>query len=201
MNERRAYRSELRAERAAQTRARILAAAQELFVDPTERFTVERVAASADVSVQTVLRAFGSRDGLIYAAIGTFRASHESGDAEHVRFEPFPTTGEAVASLFDDYEEIGDRVVRMLAEEHRIAGFAEVAATGRRMHRRWVESAFADRLPRRAARRRSEVLTALVAATDVYVWKLLRRDLAMGRAAAERTVVRLIDGVLDDKEE
>jgi hypothetical protein len=43
--------------------------------------------------------------------------------------------------LFDDYEVIGDRVIRMLAEEHRIAGFAEVAATGRLMHRRWVTTA------------------------------------------------------------
>jgi AcrR family transcriptional regulator len=198
MTERRPYKSDVRAQRAAQTRARIVGAAQELFVDPSEHFTVERVAAMADVSVQTVLRAFGNRDGLVYAAIGTFRSSHGSGDPEPVAIEPFDTTAAAVTSVFDDYESIGDRVVRMLAEEHRIAGFAEVAATGRRMHRRWVDAAFATRLPRRASRRRTEMLTALVAATDVYVWKLLRRDLALGRAAAEQIVVRLVDGVLDD---
>lgn len=198
MNQKREYRSELRDQRAAETRDRIVSAAQELFADPTRDFTVDRVASMAGVSVQTVLRAFGNRDGLIHAAIGTFRAIHGPEQIEHVAIEPFATTADAVRGLFDDYEVIGDRVVRMLAEEHRVAGFAEVAATGRAMHRAWVEQAFAPQLPRRASRRRDETVTALLAATDVYIWKLLRRDLGHDRAAAEQIVVRLIDGVLTD---
>ena len=75
MNSRRPYRSAIRDERAAATRERIVAAAQTLFADHTQEFTVERVASMAGVSVQTALRAFGSRVGLIHAAIGTFRAT------------------------------------------------------------------------------------------------------------------------------
>lgn len=196
MNSKRAYSSPTRELRAAETRERIVSAAQDLFADPTSEFTVERVAAMAGVSVQTVLRAFGNRHGLIHAAIGTFRASHGPSEVEPIEVEPFATTAAAVTALFDDYESIGDRVIRMLAEEHRVPGFAEVAATGREMHRRWVESGFAPALRAHPARRRGEVLTAVLAATDVYLWQLLRRDLGLDRAAAEKIVVRLIDGAL-----
>jgi hypothetical protein len=150
-----------------------------------------------------VLRGFGNRDGLIHAAIGTFRArrGHGSAEFEHVAVQPFDSDAAAVTALFDDYETIGDRVIRMLAEEHRVAGFAEVAAIGRDMHRRWVEDGFAPALRGIPARRRAEALTAVIAATDVYLWKLLRRDLGLDRAAAERIVVRLIRGALDDSKE
>jgi hypothetical protein len=37
---------------------------------------------------------------------------------------------------------------------------------------------------------------ALLAATDVYVWKLLRRDLGLDRKSAQAAVERLIRGVL-----
>lgn len=196
MNSRRAYSSPLRERRAAETRLRVVAAAQELFADAATDFTVERVAAHAGVSVQTVLRAFGNRDGVILAAIGTVRASHGPETSTHIAVEPFASTAHGVAALFDDYEVIGDRVIRMLAEEHRVAGFEEVAATGRVMHRRWVEDGFGPALRAHHARRRAEVLTAVLAATDVYVWKLLRRDHGLERAAAEKIVVRLVDGAL-----
>lgn len=173
-----------------------MAAAQELFADASVDFTVDRVAEMAGVSVQTVLRAFGNRDGLIMASIGTFRADHDSPEAQHIAVQPFSSTAHGVTALFDDYETIGDRVIRMLAEERRVAGFVEVAATGRAMHRRWVEDGFGPALRAHRARRRAEVTTAVVAATDVYVWKLLRRDLGLERAAAEKIVVRLVEGAL-----
>ena len=196
VNSTRSYSSPIREQRAAETRERIVAAAQELFTDDSTEFTVERVAAMAGVSVQTVLRAFGNRDGVIMAAIGTFRADHGGTEAQHIAVEPFTSTADGVTALFDDYETIGDRVIRMLAEERRVAGFVEVAATGRAMHRRWVDDGFRPALRAHRARRRTEVTTAVVAATDVYVWKLLRRDLGLERAAAEKIVVRLVDGAL-----
>lgn len=191
----RTYSSELRAQQAAATRARILDAAQELFVDPAHDFTLDRVAASAGVSVQTVLRAFGSKEGLILESIGTMRERED-----RTSIEPATSIRAAVTALFDDYEEIGDRVVRMLAEEHRIPGFAEVAAGGRAMHRAWVEGTFAPWTTTVPPRRRGEVVVALVAATDVYLWQLLRRDLGLDRAAAEKTVERLVRGALGELE-
>jgi hypothetical protein len=37
---------------------------------------------------------------------------------------------------------------------------------------------------------------ALYAATDVMVWKLLRRDFGRSRARTEISIVRLVEGVL-----
>jgi len=179
-----------RAEKAAATRQRILDATQELFAARSADFTLDNVAALAGTSVQTVLRAFGTKEGLILAAIGTFRATVPPRD------ERPQSVGEAVARLVDDYEQIGDRVISMLAEEHRIPGFAAAAAEGRTRHRAWVEAAFAEQLAVHPARRRTQVLVALLGATDVYVWKLFRRDLGLGRSASRTAIERLVRGAL-----
>jgi AcrR family transcriptional regulator len=180
---------EKRAPQAEATRQRILEAAQALFANGSSGFTLESVAAAACTSVQTVLRAFGSKDALTVAAVGTFRDDHRS-------FEAPGSLREAVAQIFDDYEQIGDRVIAVLAEEHHVAGFADVARLGRANHRLWAQTVFAAQLRLHRARAREAVLTALVVATDVYVWKVLRRDLALDRPAAQTAMLRLVEGAL-----
>ena len=54
---------------------------------------------------------------------------------------------------------------------------------------------FGDRLPTTPAARKRAV-HALHAATDVYVWKLLRRDLGLSRTETEKTMADLVVGVL-----
>ena len=99
MESTRPYTSALRAERAAATRQRIVDSAQALFVERSAEFTLDRVAVESGVSVQTVLRSFGSKEALILAAIGTFRESLEP------RFVgPSGSIGAIVAPLFEDYE-------------------------------------------------------------------------------------------------
>ena len=187
---------DVRARKSAATRERVLEVTRELFATESREFTLEKVASGAGTSVQTVLRAFGSKENLILEAIGSFR------DSVPLRDDLPRSTAEAVTTLFDDYEVIGDRVIGMLAEEHRIPGLALVAAEGRERHRAWVEAAFAIQLAGCPSRVRRSVVPALLAATDVYVWKLLRRDLALDRREAQAAVERLIRGVLtDDKGE
>lgn len=186
----RPYTMTTRAARADVTRARIVAAAQEQFASPDGDLTLDGVARAAGVSVRTVLRAFGSREGLVLAAIDTMRADTRRAVAELPKTAP-----ERVTRLFDDYETIGDRVVRMLEEEHRIPGFAEVAAEGRQRHRDWVTAAFGDQLRGTRGTDRRLAVDALVAATDVYLWKLLRRDLGRSREDAERVVQMLVAAI------
>ncbi len=90
-------------------------------------------------------------------------------------------------------------MIRVLAAEHRIPAFAEIAKSGRERHRTWVKGAFAGELAKHAAPEREAVLLGLLAATDVYVWKLFRRDFGLGRKKAEAAVERLVRGVLDSK--
>jgi AcrR family transcriptional regulator len=189
MNIRRSYSMAVRGAKAAENRVRIAEAAGELFEVHSSAFTLDDVAARSGTSVQTVLRAFGSKQQLLVETIGSSRT----------RLDPdaFADSLEGVvAQLFEDYEKIGDRVIRVLAEEDRVDGFAELAAEGRRSHRAWIETAFGADLRRLSQKRRAHVATALLAATDVYLWKLLRRDLGLERPAAEAVMVRLVQGAL-----
>ena len=65
----RSYRMRARADAAEQTRLRIIGAAIELgFEKPVAAITLPVIAERASVSVQTVLRQFGSREALIEEA-------------------------------------------------------------------------------------------------------------------------------------
>jgi len=181
-----------RGRQAEATRQRILDAARDLFDAKSSGFTLENVAAAADTSVQTVLRAFGGKEELVVAAVGSLRSDTSR------PVEPVASPERAVWRIFEDYEEIGDRVVRILAEEHHVTGFAEVALLGRAYHRAWVEQSFEARLRPVPAEHRERVLVALIVAMDVYVWKVLRRDLRLDRPAAEAVMVRLVRGALEN---
>lgn len=188
----RGYSMAVRGPQAAATRQRILEAARSLF-DEADELTLEKVATKAGTSVQTVIRAYGNKEALVVEAVGSFRV------AEPVPSPSLRSVKEVVRRLFDDYEEIGDRVIRVLAAEHRIAAFAEIARSGRVRHRTWVKAAFARYLDKHTAPEREAILLGLLAATDVYVWKLYRRDFGLGRKTSEAAVERLVQGVLDGK--
>ena len=57
----------------------------------------------------------------------------------------------------------------------------------------WIETTFAPFLPSRGPRREQLIMT-LYAATDVTVWKLLRRDHGRSRAETEAIIRNLVDG-------
>src|ERR1051326_7540884 len=68
MKSTRQYNMEVRAQAAAQTRERVLAAVRELLLRQVgEPVTLKDIASSAGVSVPTVLRSFGSRSGALEA--------------------------------------------------------------------------------------------------------------------------------------
>ncbi len=178
-----------RAEQAAATRARVLGAAVEFLVERSfHSLTLAAVARQAGVTVRTVMRLFGDKEGLLRAALA----------AERRRLHGPPSPGDiasSIAALFDDYERIGDAVVRRLADEDEVPALHAFLESGRANHRRWVEQSFAPVLAGFAGAARTEVRRALLVGTDVYLWKLLRRDLGLGRRAAEKVVRRLIDGL------
>ncbi len=67
----RKYEMKARSASAAQTEAKILKAAGELWMKyPLHEITLERIAEKAETTVRTILRKFGSREGVFEAAIG-----------------------------------------------------------------------------------------------------------------------------------
>jgi AcrR family transcriptional regulator len=191
----RPYKMVARAQAAAATRERILDAAVELFWDsPAEPVALEDVAARAGVAVQTVIRRFGGRDGLFAAA-----AEREMSRTRSQRDEaPVGEVAGAVRVLLDHYEEMGDRVGRLLAEEQRSPVLSEVAERGRVLHREWCAQVFAPSLMRVAGSERRRRLAQLVAICDFYTWKLLRRDACLSRRQTELALVELLAPLTED---
>ena len=89
-----------------------------------------------------------------------------------------------VALAVEQYEASGDGNVRLAMLDDRIPAVKAALDFGRTTHQAWLADVFADRLPSGAAERK-RVLSQLHAATDVYTWKLLRRDFGMSRRATK----------------
>jgi AcrR family transcriptional regulator len=188
----RRYRMRERGRAVEQTRESILQAAFDLWVaQPYDEVTLEAVAAGAGMSRQTVHRQFGSKEDLLVAVIDWRRPREDEADA---RVAPGDVDA-AVRHLVDRYEAMGDVIVRFLGLEGRLEAIDYFLANGRDAHRGWLEHVFAPFLPE-DRRSRGEAVLTLYAATDVMVWKLLRRDFGRSRAQTEDTIRRLVVGAL-----
>jgi AcrR family transcriptional regulator len=181
-----------RAAAADATRERILDAACDAFLASSyDEVTLRDLAATADVALQTVVNHFGTKEALYGAAVERIDEMIKAGRYE---VEPGDVDG-AVAALIDDYDRTGDFILRALAEEGRLAIVRAGLARGRCEHQAWVEHVFAAALAslRGAVRRRR--LAQLVAVTDVYTWKLLRRDRRMSRDQTVLAVRELVEAL------
>lgn len=192
MKTRRAYTMTARAEAKEATRTRILEATMDAtLTTPLVDLTLDAIAASAGVSVQTLLRHFGSRDGLLDAGadFGRARVAEE-------RRAPVGDSAAAVHVIVDHYERRGDGVLLMLAQETTQPLMAAIVTQGRALHRRWVQDVWADHLARLTPSGQDRLTNLLVVGTDVYTWKLLRRDRGLSRTATEEQLLHLLTAVL-----
>jgi AcrR family transcriptional regulator len=192
----RPYRQVARAAAAEQTRARILDALAEA-IERTwiDEVTLDEIAAKAGTTRQTVIRLYGGKEGLLAAV------AERIGQQVVLRraLPPGPLARAVAHAVARDYEVSGDMVLRLLAQEGRYPIMTTLLDIGRRWHREWVETtcaaALAARLP--AARRR--LLDQLVVVTDVYTWKLLRRDMRHPAAEAEAIVADMLGKLLEEE--
>jgi AcrR family transcriptional regulator len=186
---RRLYRSPVREAAAAATGERIIEAAIARFsTQPYEEVSLEDVARDANVTVRTVIRRFGSKDQLFAAGAKT-GAERVMGHRNETPVGDIPA---AVRNVLDHYEEWGDQRLLFIAQEHRIPAIRENTQEGRALHRAWVERTFAPLFEGCARAARERRILALVTATDVYVWKLLRRDLGLDLEETQRVIETLI---------
>jgi AcrR family transcriptional regulator len=186
----RPYRMEARARSAEATRVRILEATfslhQERFLD---EITLTDVAERAGVSVQTVIRRFGSRDGLV-RAVGDHVFPRVAGVREAVR----PGDIEAVLeALIPHYEEDGNGMIRLLALEERNAAVHEVLERGRDFHRAWLARVFSAFLPNPSAAGYRRRLGRFVVATDLLTWKILRREQGLSREETQQAMREMLE--------
>ncbi|MBI5496826.1 MAG: TetR/AcrR family transcriptional regulator [Deltaproteobacteria bacterium] len=192
----RTYRMGARAEAAAATHRRILEATLRLSgTRPWEDVALADVARAARVTVQTVLRRFGSKDGLAVAAT-------ELGLAEVRRARWRAAPGDVDTALRDlaaHYEEWGARSLRFLAQEEGTPAMRRITHAGRALHHAWVDHVFGPWLSRRRGLARARLRAHLIAATDVYAWKIWRRDLRQSTRATAATLRGLVGAILNGK--
>lgn len=187
----RRYTMTTRAEAAERTRVRILDAAVALAdTKLIPEISLDDVATAAGVSVQTVLRRFESRAGLLEAA-----RAHALAAVRDERRTPVGDLDAAVSVVVDHYENRGDGVVLMLAQEHGDETIRQVTSDGRTLHRTWVAETFAPHLPD-DVEGADALVDLLVVATDVYTWKLLRRDRGLSRVRTEARMRQLVRALL-----
>lgn len=192
---RRAYDMTQRAEAAERTHLAIIDATLSFIPQRTwEELTIEEVAERAGVSVRTVLRRFGSKDGLAQATAERARELI----AEQRRGDRPGDLDATIAELVEHYERWGENALWLLGNGRTVPVLAQVAAEGTRMHEDWVRRVFAPQLeahPARSARRR-RLTAALGAVTDVHTWELLRRRSGLSRRETETALRELCAGLL-----
>ena len=187
----RRYDMRARKESTAATRNAIVEAAIDAVVaERSLGITLGTVAERAGVTVKTVLRHFGSRESLIEAA---YLAVRQAVLAERLSPPGDPET--AITVLIEHYEGRGDMVLGLLAEEDGDPRARLMCEAGRTLHREWVEEAFGTELPLEPTER-DRIIDALVVATDVYSWKILRRDRQLTVAEVRNRMLLMTDGVL-----
>ena len=189
---RRAYRQTARAAAAEATAQRIVRAFRErlesLWFD---EIRLEDIAQDAGVTVQTVIRRFGGKEGLLDVTVDLMVA-----EIMAVRGEAAGDVAGAIRAVIEDYEVSGDLILRLLAQEARYPALRRITDIGRREHRAWVADTFAPWLGGHDSEATRQRLDALVVATDLYVWKLVRRDMGRPPAELHAHMERLIAAVL-----
>jgi AcrR family transcriptional regulator len=195
----RPYQMRERARSTAATGERILDAARDRFSRMMfDEVTLSDIAEDAGVSVQTVIRRFGSKKDLFNTLAereaARILAERDPGDSAE------PDLERALEALVDHYERDGETVLNFLSQESRFPMIAEVVASGRELHENWVKEHCRSVLGGVTGREWERRLMAAIAATDLYTWKLLRLDRGRSREEVVETMSTLLEGLSETGE-
>jgi AcrR family transcriptional regulator len=191
--EQRPYRQVARAQAQERTREALLdAAMEEFFGDRWQKTSLEKLSAKAGVTKQTLLRHFGSKDGLLLQAI----VRSGSQIFEQRWSVPAGSIEGAVENLLDHYEDWGERALRLGSWQDGPALLAQISRMARQVHYDWVGYVFDPWLADLQEPARARLRAALIALCDVHAWQLLSRDLGLERAEVHATLMAAIQAVL-----
>jgi AcrR family transcriptional regulator len=190
---RRPYKQGARAEAQQRTRDALLDAADREFDEGRwGQASLDTLAQKAGVTKQTLLRHFGSKDGLLLQALG--RGAMQVLDQ---RFNaPIGDVAGTVENLLDHYEAFGRRGLRIGTWQDGPAMLAKLEQMARQMHYKWVEYAFGPWLAPLEAASRARRRAALIALCDVHTWWLMSHDLELARPEIQATLTDTIERLL-----
>jgi AcrR family transcriptional regulator len=178
-----------RAESAERTGERIIDAMLRRYADvPYDRIRLEDVAADAEVTVQTVIRRFGSKHGLLAATVEREFTRLAADRAAAMGDDPKST----LHSLVRYYEAYGALILKLYAEAHQAPGVPELAARGRDYHVNWCRQAFSGMWGRSEEATRQRRLAQVVAICDATTWRILRVDGDLTPEQTEKALLELL---------
>lgn len=188
--DRRPYKKVAREQSQQRTRDALLEAAiEEFYGDRWATTSLEALSARAGVTKQTLLRHFGSKEGLLIQALvrGASQVLDERWSA------PVGDVDGAIENLLDHYEVWGRRARQIEAWQDAPSVLAKLSQAGRQVHYQWVEFAFAPQLEgldeAAFVKRRAE----LIVVCDVQTWWTLSHDLELPRTAIKTILVELVE--------
>lgn len=192
----RTYRKSQRAKTEVATGEAILDAALIAFgQQPFDRVTLQSIAADSGATVQTVIRRFGSKEGLFQSLVERERprilASRDVAEGAGMQV--------GLEKLLNHYEQDGDMILNFVAQERRIEQVRAVVEEGRLVHRKWIEHHHGDLLADVTGAERDRLLHAAIVATDLSTWKLLRRDLGLPRDEVFAIMNQILAALKGDK--
>lgn len=189
----RIYRQTARAAASEELRQLVAAAFYTLLLSRSvDEITLDEVAASAGTTRQTVIRLYGGKEGLL----GSIEATASAKAQPRISLPRNYSTKRALQALMEHYELMGDVTVRLLAQEDRHPALRPALNRGRREHRAWVANWFPSFM---TGVERERQITRLVVATDVYTWKLLRRDFGNTQKEVGLLIGGLIEQIIGEK--
>jgi AcrR family transcriptional regulator len=173
------------------TNEKILEATEFLLATgPLVNVTLPAIAKGAKVTVQTIMRHMGSREGCLAAVAEKVTKRIES---QRGQTKPGDINA-AISVLMDHYESENSLILNLLEKVNKAETFAKRAAeTGRTYHRNWVKHCFGPLVDDL----QEETVDALVAATDIYLYKLLRLDMGRSFEDTKAVIKRLVRGILE----
>lgn len=195
--DKRPYKQVARAQGQQRTREALLDAAMEEFTQGRwEKASLQALAAKAGVTKQTLLRHFGSKEGLLMQAL-----ANSAAEMFKQRWSAPPGHVEgAVENVLDHYEAWGERSLRVGAWlQSGIPALASLSQMARQVHYNWVEYAFGPQLERLDEQARVRCRAALIALCDVHTWWLLSHDLGFARSEVCATLTNAIERLLTEE--
>jgi AcrR family transcriptional regulator len=192
----RPYKQVARAQAQEHTRdALIDAASDEFFEGNWPKTSLEAISAKAGVTKQTLLRHFGSKDGLLMQAMmrGAARVRDQRWST------PTDDLAGAVDNVLDHYEAWGERSMRMGAWQSGPTMLAMISQAARQFHYDWIEYAFGRWLEGLSEEAHARRRAALIVICDVQTWWILSHDLGLPRTEVHAILCDLAERLVAEK--
>ncbi|MBA2680947.1 MAG: TetR/AcrR family transcriptional regulator [Ktedonobacteraceae bacterium] len=188
----RAYTMSARAQAARETEQRVLDVALRLFSEQLyDAVSLEQIAEQAQVTVQTIIRRFGSKELLFdrtlpprMEQVYQDRMNEAVGDVE-----------DALESLLRHYERWGQLILHLQFQKERVASIEAAVTAGRNAHKAWLKRSFAAQLEKLSTEAYRVQFAQLMIITDVFTWHTLRHEQSLSEEEI-REVLRSLLGVI-----